>query len=87
MQHGTTVKWQWASSLTHNVTLIKGGDRNNIIPKEMNGWVAIDPETGELWEAEFGPHGGDEINWIRPGKNYGWPSDVHWNNQEQMQQI
>src|ERR1700761_5212671 len=33
----------------------------------------IDPETGELWEAEFGPHGGDEINWIRPGKNYGWP--------------
>lgn len=33
----------------------------------------ISPETGELWEAEFGPHGGDEVNWIRPGKNYGWP--------------
>ena len=33
----------------------------------------IDPATGELWEAEFGPHGGDEVNWIRPGKNYGWP--------------
>ena len=33
----------------------------------------IDPATGELWEAEFGPHGGDEINLIRPGKNYGWP--------------
>jgi len=33
----------------------------------------IDPVTGELWEAEFGPHGGDEINLIRPGKNYGWP--------------
>lgn len=33
----------------------------------------INPATGELWEAEFGPHGGDEINLIRPGKNYGWP--------------
>jgi glucose/arabinose dehydrogenase len=33
----------------------------------------INPETGELWESEFGPHGGDEINIIRPGKNYGWP--------------
>jgi glucose/arabinose dehydrogenase len=33
----------------------------------------IDPVTGELWESEFGPHGGDEINLIRPGKNYGWP--------------
>jgi glucose/arabinose dehydrogenase len=33
----------------------------------------INPATGELWEAEFGPRGGDEINIIRPGKNYGWP--------------
>jgi glucose/arabinose dehydrogenase len=33
----------------------------------------IDPATGELWESEFGPRGGDEINLIRPGKNYGWP--------------
>jgi len=33
----------------------------------------INPATGELWESEFGPRGGDEINWIRPGKNYGWP--------------
>jgi glucose/arabinose dehydrogenase len=31
------------------------------------------PETGDLWEAEFGPRGGDEVNIIRPGKNYGWP--------------
>ena len=33
----------------------------------------INPATGDLWEAEFGPRGGDEINLIRPGKNYGWP--------------
>ena len=31
------------------------------------------PETGELWETENGPQGGDEINIIKAGKNYGWP--------------
>lgn len=31
------------------------------------------PETGELWETEHGPKGGDEINIIKPGLNYGWP--------------
>lgn len=33
----------------------------------------INPATGDLWEAEFGPRGGDEVNLIKPGKNYGWP--------------
>ncbi|MCF3109490.1 PQQ-dependent sugar dehydrogenase [Niabella sp. CC-SYL272] len=33
----------------------------------------INPATGEPWEAEFGPRGGDEINIIRAGRNYGWP--------------
>jgi glucose/arabinose dehydrogenase len=33
----------------------------------------IDPATGELWEAEFGPRGGDEVNLIHAGKDYGWP--------------
>jgi len=33
----------------------------------------IHPVTGELWETEFGPRGGDEVNIIRAGKNYGWP--------------
>jgi Glucose/sorbosone dehydrogenases len=36
--------------------------------------IAIHPETGELWEAEMGPRGGDEINLIKAGKNYGWPT-------------
>lgn len=35
--------------------------------------LAIHPQTGDLWETENGPQGGDEINIIKPGKNYGWP--------------
>jgi glucose/arabinose dehydrogenase len=31
------------------------------------------PVTGDLWEVEHGPRGGDEVNVIRPGRNYGWP--------------
>ena len=35
--------------------------------------LAVHPQTGELWETENGPQGGDEINIIRAGRNYGWP--------------
>jgi len=35
--------------------------------------LALQPATGELWENEHGPKGGDEINVIRRGANYGWP--------------
>jgi aldose sugar dehydrogenase len=34
---------------------------------------SFDPATGLLWEAEHGPMGGDELNILEPGKNYGWP--------------
>lgn len=33
----------------------------------------FDPRTGLLWETEHGPRGGDELNLIEPGRNYGWP--------------
>jgi len=36
--------------------------------------LAFHPETGELWESEHGPLGGDEINIIKRGLNYGWPT-------------
>ena len=35
--------------------------------------MALHPETGEVWTHEHGPQGGDEINIVRPGLNYGWP--------------
>jgi glucose/arabinose dehydrogenase len=39
--------------------------------------LAFDPKTGHLWETEHGPRGGDELNLIKPGKNYGWPIITH----------
>src|SRR5699024_10040399 len=39
--------------------------------------AAIDPSTGQLWIAEMGPAGGDELNRITKGGNYGWPV-VSW---------
>jgi glucose/arabinose dehydrogenase len=35
--------------------------------------AALHPQTGVLWTHEHGPQGGDEVNIIRPGANYGWP--------------
>jgi glucose/arabinose dehydrogenase len=35
--------------------------------------LAVQPDTGAIWECEAGPNGGDEINVLQPGKNYGWP--------------
>lgn len=40
--------------------------------RNMQG-AALHPDTGELWVNEHGPRGGDELNRIQPGGNYGWP--------------
>ncbi len=39
--------------------------------------AALHPQTGDLWIAEMGPEGGDELNRPEPGRNYGWP-EVSW---------
>ena len=42
--------------------------------------AAIHPESGQLWIAEMGPLGGDELNVIVKGRNYGWPVVSDGNN-------
>jgi len=46
--------------------------------------AAINPSTGELWVTDHGPQGGDEIDIVRAGKNYGWP-DVSYGVQYDFQ--
>lgn len=53
--------------------------RENVAPeiysyghRNIQGLV-IDPDTDEIWATEHGPRGGDELNYIEPGNNYGWP--------------
>jgi glucose/arabinose dehydrogenase len=36
--------------------------------------LAFDPKTGRLWQNDHGPRGGDELNIVEKGKNYGWPT-------------
>jgi glucose/arabinose dehydrogenase len=39
--------------------------------------MAVHPESGAVWTQEHGPRGGDEVNLVRPGVNYGWPVITH----------
>ncbi len=39
--------------------------------------IQMHPETGDMWSSEHGPKGGDEINLLKPGANYGWPIISH----------
>ncbi len=48
--------------------------------------AALHPTTGALWAHEFGPRGGDELNIIKPGKNYGWPL-VSWGQHYDLRDI
>jgi glucose/arabinose dehydrogenase len=50
----------------HKPEVYSMGHRNSL-------GLAIHPVTGDVWQNENGPNGGDEINIIRPGRNYGWP--------------
>lgn len=48
-------------------------DRILAIGNRNSQGLAFDPETGELWANDHGPRGGDEINRVQAGRNYGWP--------------
>jgi glucose/arabinose dehydrogenase len=39
----------------------------------VNLGLMVNPKTGELWVSEHGPNGGDEVNILKAGQNYGWP--------------
>ena len=56
----------WLSDTPLKTAIYSYGHRN---PQGMT----IHPETGDIWEHEHGPRGGDEINIIKKGANYGWP--------------
>jgi aldose sugar dehydrogenase len=59
-----------------NVLASAGGSRPELYSyghRNVQG-LTINPVDGELWSNEFGPRGGDEINHVIPGKNYGWPT-------------
>ena len=52
--------------------------------------LTVHPETGEIWETEHGPRGGDEINVIEKGKNYGWPEityGINYNGTQITQEV
>jgi aldose sugar dehydrogenase len=42
--------------------------------------AAVHPTTGDLWATEHGPQGGDELNLVQPGRNFGWPVITHGRN-------
>ncbi len=50
----------------HRPEIYSFGHRNTL-------GLILHPDTGELWQHENGPNGGDEINIVLPGRNYGWP--------------
>jgi glucose/arabinose dehydrogenase len=50
----------------HKPEIFTMGHRSNL-------GLAMNPATGAMWTTEHGPNGGDEINVLEPGRNYGWP--------------
>ena len=61
-----------AAGNPYKTTSTTKGEIWSIGSRDPQGMV-INPATGELWESEHGPTGGDEINIIKRGANYGWP--------------
>ncbi len=74
--YGTVIRINADGSVPHDNPLVQTpGVRQEIWAngiRNIQGAI-FHPETGELWAADHGPYGGDEINIIHPGRNYGWP--------------
>ena len=59
-------------------TLYLDAELSFILPEGNVGFLrAVDPLTGDVWSNEHGPRGGDELNLILPGRNYGWSVVSH----------
>ncbi len=56
----------FADRANHRPEVYSLGHRNQL-------GIAFHPDTGQIWASEHAPQGGDEVNVIEPGKNYGWP--------------
>jgi cytochrome c2 len=58
---------------THLIDLRTGRVQNNYSTGHRNPQGLVRRQNGEIWSTEHGPAGGDEINYIKSGANYGWP--------------
>jgi glucose/arabinose dehydrogenase len=67
---GSVIRLPLNAEGDHDAMIFTKGHRN---PQGM----AVHPETGDVWINEHGPKGGDEINILMDGKNYGWPIVTH----------
>jgi glucose/arabinose dehydrogenase len=56
----------FAGRAGHKAEIYTLGHRNSL-------GLAVHPATGQMWQSEMGPNGGDELNVLKPGANYGWP--------------
>ena len=78
--HGTTIRLHDDGQVpTDNPFVDRAGARPEIWSyghRNPQG-LAIHPETGDVWINEHGPQGGDELNLVRQGRNYGWPVIGH----------
>ncbi|MCH8542023.1 MAG: PQQ-dependent sugar dehydrogenase [Alcanivorax sp.] len=77
---GVTLRLHDDGSIPDDNPFVGDADKDDAIwsygHRNAQGMV-LHPGTGDLWQHEHGPRGGDEINLIRPGLNYGWPEVTH----------
>ena len=74
---GTTVRLTMDGSVPDDNPFVNAGDARPEVysygHRNQQG-MAVHPATGAIWQHEHGPHGGDELNLIEAGANYGWPA-------------